>query len=66
LGESQAKRNLHLAALHGFFDRLVNRHIVILNPAASVKGVRDEMIDRQTSEIPIRQDLEGFILIYRG
>jgi len=26
LGESAAKRNQHLAALRGFFDRLVNRH----------------------------------------
>src|SRR5438105_4929963 len=36
LGGSAAKRNLHLSALRGFFDRLVNRHVVILNPAASV------------------------------
>ena len=39
LGGSAAKRNLHLSALRGFFDRLVQRHVVILNPAASVKGV---------------------------
>src|SRR5271165_6949128 len=42
LGGSPAKRNQHLAALRGFFDRLVNRHVVILNPAASVKGVKDQ------------------------
>src|SRR5258706_8487012 len=36
LGGSAAKRNLHLAALRGFFDRLVQRHVVILNPASSV------------------------------
>jgi site-specific recombinase XerC len=36
---SPAKRNLHLSALRGFFDRLVQRHVVILNPAASVRGV---------------------------
>src|SRR4051812_16936001 len=35
LGGSPSKRNLHLAALRGFFDRLVQRHVVILNPAAS-------------------------------
>jgi integrase/recombinase XerD len=40
LGGSAAKRNLHLSALRGFFDRLVNRHVVILNPAASVEGVK--------------------------
>ena len=38
LGGSPAKRNLHLSALRGFFDRLVQRHVVILNPAASVQG----------------------------
>ena len=31
LGGSPAKRNQHLAALRGFFDRLVNRHVRILN-----------------------------------
>src|SRR4051794_11964704 len=41
LGGSPSKRNLHLAALRGFFDRLVQRHVVILNPAASVRGVKD-------------------------
>src|SRR5438552_12771798 len=41
LGGSPAKRNLHLSALRGFFDRLVNRHVVVLNPAASVKGVKE-------------------------
>jgi site-specific recombinase XerD len=42
LGGSPAKRNQHLAALRGFFDRLVNRHVCILNPAASVKGVKEQ------------------------
>ena len=40
LGGSPAKRNQHLAALRGFFDRLVNRHVCILNPAASVGASR--------------------------
>src|SRR3954462_13481515 len=31
LGSSPSKRNLHLAALRGFFDRLVQRHVVMLN-----------------------------------
>jgi integrase/recombinase XerD len=38
LGGSAAKRNLHLSALPDFFDWLVNRHVVTLNPAASVKA----------------------------
>src|SRR3954469_18214013 len=29
LGGSVAKRNLALSALRGFFDRLVNRHVVV-------------------------------------
>lgn len=55
LGGSAAKRNLALAALRGFFDRLVNRHVVILNPAASVKGVKDQAIEGKTPEITIDQ-----------
>jgi site-specific recombinase XerD len=55
LGGSAAKRNLALAALRGFFDRLVQRHVVILNPAASVKGVKDQVIQGKTPEITIEQ-----------
>lgn len=55
LGGSPAKRNLHLAALRGFFDRLVNRHVCVLNPAASVKGVKDQVIEGKTPEITIDQ-----------
>jgi integrase/recombinase XerD len=55
LGGSAAKRNLHLSAIRGFFDRLVQRHVVILNAAASVKGVRDHAIEGKTPEISIEQ-----------
>jgi integrase/recombinase XerD len=55
LGGSPAKRNQHLAALRGFFDRLVNRHVCILNPAASVKGVKEQVIEGKTPEITIDQ-----------
>ena len=53
LGGSPAKQNLHLSALRGFFDRMVNRHVCILNPAASVKGVKDQAIEGKTPEIGI-------------
>ena len=53
LGGSAAKRNLHLSALRGFFDRLVNRHVVMLNPAASVRGVKEQVIEGKTPEITI-------------
>ena len=55
LGGSPAKRNQHLAALRGFFDRLVNRHVCILNPAASVRGVKDQVIEGKTPEISVEQ-----------
>ena len=55
LGGSAAKRNQHLAALRGFFDRLVNRHVVLLNPAASVKGVKEQVIEGKTPEITLEQ-----------
>jgi integrase/recombinase XerD len=55
LGGSPSKRNLHLSALRGFFDRLVNRHVVILNPAASVRGVKEQVIEGKTPEITIEQ-----------
>jgi len=55
LSGSPAKRNLHLSALRGFFDRLVNRHVCILNPAASVKGVKEQVMEGKTPEITIEQ-----------
>src|SRR5262249_26282219 len=38
-----------------FFDRLVNRHVCILNPASSVKGVKEQVIEGKTPEITIDQ-----------
>ena len=55
LGGSPSKRNQHLAALHGFFDRLVQRHVVMLNPAASVSGVKEQVIEGKTPEITLDQ-----------
>src|SRR5262249_32608382 len=48
LGGSPAKRNLHLSALRGFFDCLVQRHVVVLNPATSVRGVKEEVVEGKT------------------
>ena len=55
LGGSAAKRNLALSALNGFFNRLVNRHVCVLNPAASVKGVKEQVIEGKTPEIGVQQ-----------
>jgi integrase/recombinase XerD len=49
------RTHLALAALRGFFDRLVQRHVVILNPAASVKGVKETVIEGKTPEITVEQ-----------
>jgi site-specific recombinase XerD len=46
---------LHLAALRRFFDALVLRHVVLLNPAASVRGERYQVIEGKTPEIAIDQ-----------
>jgi site-specific recombinase XerD len=54
LSGSPSKRNQHLAALRGFFDRLVQR-LVVLNPASSVSGVKEQVIEGKTPEITLEQ-----------
>ena len=44
-------KKLHLAALRAFFDVLVNRHVLILNPSATVRGERYEAVEGKTPEI---------------
>jgi site-specific recombinase XerD len=46
-------RKLHLAALRRFFDALVLRHVVILNPALSVRTERYQVIEGKTPEITV-------------
>jgi integrase/recombinase XerD len=48
---SKPTRKLHLAAIRQFFDRLVVRHAVILNPAASVKGPKHQVAEGKTPAI---------------
>jgi len=43
-------KKLALAALRRFFDALVLRHVLILNPAASVRGERYEVVEGKTPE----------------
>jgi integrase/recombinase XerD len=45
----------HLAAIRGFFDALVLRHAVLLNPASSVRAARYQVIEGKTPEITIDQ-----------
>jgi site-specific recombinase XerD len=51
---SVATRKLHLAALRHFFDILVTRHAILLNPALSVRGERYEAVEGKTPEITVR------------
>lgn len=44
-----------LAGLRHFFDCLVRRHVMILNPALSVRGERYAVLEGKTPEISIKQ-----------
>jgi site-specific recombinase XerD len=44
-------KKVHLAALRRFFDRLVNRHAVIINPAATACTERHQDVEGKTPEI---------------
>jgi site-specific recombinase XerD len=52
---SIATRNQHLSALRHFFDALVLRHAIVLNPARSVRGERYSVMEGKTPEISIDQ-----------
>lgn len=55
LAYAPATKKLHLAALRHFFDTLVTRHVVVLNPAASVRSERLQVIEGKTPEIGVEQ-----------
>ena len=46
-------KKVHLAAIRHLFDELVNRHAVILNPATSVRGEREQTVEGKTPEITL-------------
>jgi integrase/recombinase XerD len=50
---SIATRKQHLAAIRHFFDALVTRHAVVLNPALSVRGERYQVMEGKTPEIRV-------------
>ena len=53
LSVASPTRKLHLAALRRFFDALVLRHVLILNPALSVRSERYQVVEGKTPEISI-------------
>jgi site-specific recombinase XerD len=52
-GTSIATRNMRLSGLRHFFDNLVTRHAIALNPARSVRGEKLNIVEGRTPEIPI-------------
>jgi integrase/recombinase XerD len=44
-------KKLHLAAMRRFFDRLVNRHVCVIDPAATVKAERHSVVEGKTPDI---------------
>ena len=44
-------KKLHLSALRSFFNVMVNRHVMILNPAATVRCERYHVVEGKTPEI---------------
>jgi len=52
---SAPTKNQALAALRHFFDGLVTRHAVALNPFASVRGIKHSVTEGATPEISVEQ-----------
>ena len=50
-----ASKKQTLAALRHFFDGLVTRHVIILNPAHSVRAERYQVLEGKTPEITVKQ-----------
>jgi len=55
LTSSAVTQKLHLSAIRRLFDFLVNRHAVILNPAATVRTERHQVVEGKTPEIAVEQ-----------
>lgn len=52
---SVPSKKLHLAAIRAFFDVLVQRHVVVLNPAYSVRTEKYATIEGRTPAITVEQ-----------
>jgi site-specific recombinase XerD len=55
LAVSTPTKKLHLAAIRSFLDLLVQRHVLVLNAAHSVKAPRYAAIEGKTPEITVEQ-----------
>jgi site-specific recombinase XerD len=52
---SVPSKKLHLAAIRAFFDVLVQRHVIVLNPSLSVRMERYSVMEGKTPEITVEQ-----------
>ena len=52
---SVPSKKLYLAGIRAFFDVLVERHVVVLNPALSVRTERFSAVEGRTPEITVDQ-----------
>ncbi|MDE0354702.1 MAG: tyrosine-type recombinase/integrase [Gemmatimonadota bacterium] len=50
-----ATKNQALAAMRNFFGTLVERHVVLLNPFQSVRGIKHNPLDGKTPELTVSQ-----------
>lgn len=55
LSLSTPSKKLHLAGIRSFLDVMVQRHVIVLNPALSVRTERHSAIEGKTPEITIDQ-----------
>ncbi len=52
---SKPTKKLHLSALRHFFDQLVLRHAIVLNPAASVRAPKYSVVEGKTPALSVEQ-----------
>lgn len=52
---SAPTKKLHMSAIRGLFDVLVQRHVLILNPALSVRTERFSVTEGKTPEVTVEQ-----------
>jgi integrase/recombinase XerD len=55
LAGSPPSKKLYLSAIRSFFDVLVQRHVIVLNPALSVRTERYSAVEGRTPEITVDQ-----------
>jgi site-specific recombinase XerD len=55
---SKPMKKLHLAGIRHFFDKLVVRHAVALNPALSVRGPKLKVVEGKTMALSVKQARE--------